>query len=190
MKKYALKEKEGKQQCQKCLQFGHWTYECMNEPVYLYRPSRTQLFKNKQYSIPLVINEEPPEKIKVKGPEFNSLNSNLNDNNSKSISNSFSYSSSSNNSNDRDNDDSSFSSSSISSDDNKGKMNSFFNMIQNLKKDKDKALRKEKLDRDMKRIRNRSNSKNKYERRKKTFSRSRSRSIENEKIYHRKNKRK
>ena len=173
MKKYALKEKEGKQQCQKCLQFGHWTYECMNEPVYLYRPSRTQLFKNKQYSIPLVINEEPPEKIKVKGPEFNSLNSNLNDNNSKSISNSFSYSSSS-----------------ISSDDNKGKMNSFFNMIQNLKKDKDKALRKEKLDRDMKRIRNRSNSKNKYERRKKSFSRSRSRSIENEKIYHRKNKRK
>ena len=161
MKKYTLKEKEGKQQCQKCLQFGHWTYECLNEPAYLYRPSRTQLFKNKQYTLPLVINEEPPEKIKVKGPEFNSINSNLNNNSSKSVSNSSSYSSSSNNSDYSDNDDSSFSSSSISNEDNKGKMNSFFNMIQSYKKDKDKALRKEKLDRDMKKNRNRSNSKNK-----------------------------
>ena len=29
--------------CQKCLQLGHWTYECKNERVYSSRPSRTQL---------------------------------------------------------------------------------------------------------------------------------------------------
>ena len=34
------------QQCQKCLRFGHWTYECKNEHAYLYRPSRTTILKN------------------------------------------------------------------------------------------------------------------------------------------------
>ncbi|ORZ41565.1 zinc knuckle-domain-containing protein, partial [Catenaria anguillulae PL171] len=30
-------------QCQKCLQHGHWTYECKKEaPAYQHRPSRTQ----------------------------------------------------------------------------------------------------------------------------------------------------
>ncbi|KAJ3106014.1 hypothetical protein HDU97_007198 [Phlyctochytrium planicorne] len=29
-------------QCQKCLEFGHWTYECKNPRKYLSRPSRTQ----------------------------------------------------------------------------------------------------------------------------------------------------
>jgi len=29
-------------QCQKCLEKGHWTYECKNEKKYLYRPSRTK----------------------------------------------------------------------------------------------------------------------------------------------------
>jgi hypothetical protein len=33
------------QQCQKCLEFGHWTYECKNQRVYLSRPSRTKLLK-------------------------------------------------------------------------------------------------------------------------------------------------
>ncbi|XP_039766258.1 zinc finger CCHC domain-containing protein 10 isoform X4 [Ornithorhynchus anatinus] len=27
--------------CQKCLEFGHWTYECTGKRKYLYRPSRT-----------------------------------------------------------------------------------------------------------------------------------------------------
>ncbi|KAI8851254.1 zinc knuckle-domain-containing protein [Chytridium lagenaria] len=30
-------------QCQKCLEFGHFTYECQNERAYLVRPSRTQM---------------------------------------------------------------------------------------------------------------------------------------------------
>ena len=121
MKKYTLKEKEGKQQCQRCLQYGHWTYECINEPAYLYRPSRTQLFKNKQYTLPLIINEEPPEKIKVKGPEINipkDNNSNLKDNNSFSGSKSSSSFSSSYSSNSSISD-SSFSSESLSNEEDK-----------------------------------------------------------------------
>ncbi len=38
-------KKTGMQQCQKCLKFGHWTYECKNPSAYLYRPSRTTLLK-------------------------------------------------------------------------------------------------------------------------------------------------
>ncbi len=37
--------KSGVQQCQKCYNYGHWTYECKNSSAYLYRPSRTTLFK-------------------------------------------------------------------------------------------------------------------------------------------------
>eukprot|EP00887_Chlorella_sp_A99_P006081 scaffold22.g6081.t1 len=32
--------------CQKCLQQGHWTYECKGERVYIARPTRTQQLKN------------------------------------------------------------------------------------------------------------------------------------------------
>ena len=32
--------------CQRCLQPGHWTYECKNEPAYQARPTRTQQLKN------------------------------------------------------------------------------------------------------------------------------------------------
>ncbi|KAG9298211.1 hypothetical protein G9A89_002699 [Geosiphon pyriformis] len=31
-----------KTQCQKCLEFGHWTFECKNSRVYKARPTRTQ----------------------------------------------------------------------------------------------------------------------------------------------------
>ncbi|CAG8625454.1 1941_t:CDS:2, partial [Ambispora leptoticha] len=31
-----------KTQCQKCLEFGHWTYECKNNRTYKSRPTRTQ----------------------------------------------------------------------------------------------------------------------------------------------------
>ena len=39
-------QKSGMQQCQKCLKYWHWTYECKNEQAYLYRPSRTTILKN------------------------------------------------------------------------------------------------------------------------------------------------
>ena len=35
------------QRCQKCLQYGHWTYECKNERKYVHRDSRTQTLKRK-----------------------------------------------------------------------------------------------------------------------------------------------
>ncbi|EDL33600.1 zinc finger, CCHC domain containing 10, isoform CRA_b [Mus musculus] len=31
--------------CQKCLEFGHWTYECKGKRKYLHRPSRTAELK-------------------------------------------------------------------------------------------------------------------------------------------------
>ncbi|XP_075265414.1 uncharacterized protein LOC142357759 [Convolutriloba macropyga] len=36
----------GSQVCQKCMQVGHWTYECPNPRVYQARPTRTQQLKN------------------------------------------------------------------------------------------------------------------------------------------------
>ena len=38
-------KKSGVQQCQRCLKYGHFTYECTNEPAYVYRPSRTIQYK-------------------------------------------------------------------------------------------------------------------------------------------------
>ena len=35
------------QRCQKCLEYGHWTYECKNERKYVHRDSRTQTLKRK-----------------------------------------------------------------------------------------------------------------------------------------------
>ena len=43
--KSSFTKKSGIQQCQKCLKYGHWTYECKNTAAYLYRPSRTTLLK-------------------------------------------------------------------------------------------------------------------------------------------------
>ena len=33
-------------QCQKCLEIGHWTYQCKKARVYSHRPSRTAILKN------------------------------------------------------------------------------------------------------------------------------------------------
>ncbi|XP_045460575.1 zinc finger CCHC domain-containing protein 10 [Harmonia axyridis] len=33
--------------CQKCLEYGHWTYECKGKRKYLHRESRTQQLKKK-----------------------------------------------------------------------------------------------------------------------------------------------
>lgn len=39
-------KKSGAVQCQRCLKYGHWTYECKNEATYVYRPSRTMQYKS------------------------------------------------------------------------------------------------------------------------------------------------
>ncbi|XP_065668666.1 zinc finger CCHC domain-containing protein 10 [Hydra vulgaris] len=50
-KRFALQKKteaDGlKHKCQKCLQYGHWTYECQNKRKYVQRESRTKLLKKK-----------------------------------------------------------------------------------------------------------------------------------------------
>uniref|UniRef100_A0A182QIG5 Zinc finger CCHC domain-containing protein 10 n=1 Tax=Anopheles farauti TaxID=69004 RepID=A0A182QIG5_9DIPT len=51
--KLALKQKEAKlaaafpkgSRCQKCLEYGHWSYECQGKRKYLHRSSRTQVLK-------------------------------------------------------------------------------------------------------------------------------------------------
>ncbi|CAG8475494.1 657_t:CDS:2 [Cetraspora pellucida] len=51
-----------KTQCQKCLEYGHWTYECKNERVYKARPTRTQ-----QLTKPLKpISVELPDELGIK----------------------------------------------------------------------------------------------------------------------------
>ncbi|CAD8096472.1 unnamed protein product [Paramecium sonneborni] len=59
-KKKANNEDAAGVRCQRCLKYGHLTYECKNENVYLYRPSRTMQFKEKQLQYELN-NEKPPE---------------------------------------------------------------------------------------------------------------------------------
>ena len=34
-------------QCQKCLEKGHWTYQCTGKRKYVYRPSRTKELKKR-----------------------------------------------------------------------------------------------------------------------------------------------
>ncbi|KAF1743118.1 hypothetical protein MXB_1777 [Myxobolus squamalis] len=49
MSQWAKTEEETKNaRCQKCMQKGHWTYECTNPRKYLYRPTRTQILKKKE----------------------------------------------------------------------------------------------------------------------------------------------
>ncbi|CAD8180842.1 unnamed protein product [Paramecium pentaurelia] len=59
-KKKANNEDAGAVRCQRCLKYGHLTYECKNENVYLYRPSRTMQFKEKQLQYELN-NDKPPD---------------------------------------------------------------------------------------------------------------------------------
>ncbi|KAF9928757.1 hypothetical protein FBU30_002124 [Linnemannia zychae] len=46
------------QQCQKCLEFGHYTYECKAERVYKPRPTRTQQLKKPLKRMEVEVPEE------------------------------------------------------------------------------------------------------------------------------------
>lgn len=46
--------------CQNCLQTGHWTSHCKNEPAYRARPSRSAWLKNKKLK-PALKEKLPPE---------------------------------------------------------------------------------------------------------------------------------
>eukprot|EP01056_Protomagalhaensia_sp_Gyna25_P003103 Protomagalhaensia_sp_Gyna_25__3102@NODE_2844_length_861_cov_137_069343_g2373_i0_p2_GENE_NODE_2844_length_861_cov_137_069343_g2373_i0NODE_2844_length_861_cov_137_069343_g2373_i0_p2_ORF_typecomplete_len125_score21_55zfCCHC_3/PF13917_6/2_1e11zfCCHC_5/PF14787_6/0_06_NODE_2844_length_861_cov_137_069343_g2373_i036410 len=50
--------------CQKCLQTGHWTYQCkQTTSVYLSRPSRTELMKNPRLQKKFLLNEDDVPKV-------------------------------------------------------------------------------------------------------------------------------
>ncbi|KAG9061347.1 hypothetical protein KI688_007325 [Linnemannia hyalina] len=46
------------QQCQKCLEFGHYTYECKAERAYKARPTRTQQLKKPLKRVEVEVPEE------------------------------------------------------------------------------------------------------------------------------------
>ena len=91
IKKYLEKEKEGKQQCQNCLEFGHWTYECTRPQTYVYRPSRTKLFKQNKFNLFKIKDQKREDSPKTKEEKEKEKQKR---NKSKSFSRSNSYSSS------------------------------------------------------------------------------------------------
>lgn len=44
---FSVAEEGKSQRCQKCLELGHWTYECKGQRKYVHRDSRTQTLKRK-----------------------------------------------------------------------------------------------------------------------------------------------
>ena len=50
----------GVQQCQRCLQYGHWSYECAGQRAYVFRPSLSMQRRNPTLRHQLT-EERPPE---------------------------------------------------------------------------------------------------------------------------------
>jgi len=206
IKKYLEKEKEGKQQCQNCLEFGHWTYECTRPQTYVYRPSRTKLFKQNKFNLFNIKDqkrEESPKKKddKEKEKEKKNINKSYSRSNSYSSSGSGkskSYSSgSSPQSHSSSNSSYSSSSSSFSrsdSDNSKNKDEIIQNkkrkklneMLDNLTKN-DKEKKKEKIHKNKSRSRSRSRSRHRHHSNRDRHRRSRSRSDSWRRERHRKN---
>ena len=44
---FRFEEDKSNAQCQKCLEKGHWTYECTRKRKYVERPSRTQMLEKR-----------------------------------------------------------------------------------------------------------------------------------------------
>lgn len=44
---FRFEEDKSSAQCQKCLEKGHWTYECTRKRKYVERPSRTQVLEKR-----------------------------------------------------------------------------------------------------------------------------------------------
>ena len=208
IKKYLEKEKEGKQQCQNCLEFGHWTYECSRPQTYVYRPSRTKLFKQNKFNLFNIKDqkrEESPKKKDDKEKEKEKEKRNI----SKSYSRSNSYSSSGSGKSksyssgsspqSHSSSNSSYSSSSSSfsrsdSDNSKNKDEIIQNkkrkklneMLDNLTKN-DKEKKKEKINKNKSRSRGRSRSRHRHHSNRDRHRRSRSRSDSWRRERHRKN---
>lgn len=63
-----LRAKNQGQQCQKCLQIGHWSYQCKNQAVYAPRPSKTSILKGENSEIILESEKMDQEKLKNLDP--------------------------------------------------------------------------------------------------------------------------
>ncbi|XP_026189840.1 suppressor protein SRP40 [Cyclospora cayetanensis] len=57
----AAQKDAAKAECQKCMQYGHWTYQCRNRRVYLQRPTRTQILRNPRLKPKHVNADDAPE---------------------------------------------------------------------------------------------------------------------------------
>uniref|UniRef100_A0ABI7ZUI9 Zinc finger CCHC-type containing 10 n=1 Tax=Felis catus TaxID=9685 RepID=A0ABI7ZUI9_FELCA len=110
--------------CQKCLEFGHWTYECTGKRKYLHRPSRTaelkKALKEKENRLLLLqqsIGETNVERKtkKKRSKSVTSSSSNSSDSSASDSSSESEETSTSSSSEDSDTDESSSSSSSSSS---------------------------------------------------------------------------
>lgn len=76
--------------CQRCLEEGHWSYECTNPPAYVYRPSARAIYFNPELKKKIETSPDPSspsESPTEKSPEHK--------NRSRSRSSSSSHSSSS-----------------------------------------------------------------------------------------------
>ena len=47
--------------CQNCFEFGHWTFECKSDPVYLKRPSRSKILSNPKLQQKFRPSVKPPD---------------------------------------------------------------------------------------------------------------------------------
>ena len=56
---FIRKQDSSAYRCQKCLQYGHYTYECSGKRKYLYRPSRSKILSKKQKLDPVVERTQP-----------------------------------------------------------------------------------------------------------------------------------
>lgn len=105
--------------CQKCLEIGHWSYECKGKRKYLHRSSRTSQFKKAlRMQEQIDVKEQKTEIKKCRGPKKKKLrkeSSSSSDTNSSSASSSSSSSCSSDSSSSSSSDSESDSSDSVSS---------------------------------------------------------------------------
>merc|ERR1739838_1188500 len=75
--------------CQKCLEMGHWTYECKGEKKYVHRDSRTKMLKRKMDTTGLLgLTSENSDKKKEAKQDSSSSSSSDSDSSSSSSSNS------------------------------------------------------------------------------------------------------
>ncbi len=51
--------------CQKCLETGHWTFDCTKERVYKARPTRTAILKNPKLEQKIDVSNPEDDKKKV-----------------------------------------------------------------------------------------------------------------------------